>query len=390
LQFPAALSSGENTTVNITYTVNATDPDPLENVVNASYYVPVLLNPVNATANHTVNLLHPNITCSKTANPTSGIVGDIITYNLTVTNTGDVALDRSSIVDSLLGSKTGDFNAVLSVNASESHEYTRALQLTDPDPLDNTVTFDYTVPVLGNPVSCSANASVDIEWGNLTVFKYDCDTLEGLYNWDFTITGPGPCPDGKTNASGYINRTGLVPGLYTVTETLKAGWTNCDPGGTPPYQKQVWVPASGWNYTEFGNFAEFYDLRICKYEDANVNGQRDPAEEGLADWKFHITGPDGYDVWEYTGADGCILLEDVLPGTYVVTETLKPFWYNTTPLTQSIVVSGGVNLLEFGNREQLREIPPMVPTVSEWGIAAMIALFAGLLVWMVGRRRLAS
>jgi hypothetical protein len=34
--------------------------------------------------------------------------------------------------------------------------------------------------------------------------------------------------------------------------------------------------------------------------------------------------------------------------------------------------------------------PPMVPTMDKWGIVAMITLFAGLLVWMVRRRLLAS
>jgi hypothetical protein len=35
-------------------------------------------------------------------------------------------------------------------------------------------------------------------------------------------------------------------------------------------------------------------------------------------------------------------------------------------------------------------VPTMVPTMDKWGIVAMIALFAGLLVWMVRRRLLAS
>jgi hypothetical protein len=34
--------------------------------------------------------------------------------------------------------------------------------------------------------------------------------------------------------------------------------------------------------------------------------------------------------------------------------------------------------------------PPIVPTMDKWGIVTMITLFAGLLVWMVRRRRLAS
>jgi parallel beta-helix repeat protein len=46
---------------------------------------------------------------------------------------------------------------------------------------------------------------------------------------------------------------------------------------------------------------------------------------------------------------------------------------------------------EFQYCRECREAPtpPGVPTVNHWGIVAMIALFAGLLVWRVRRRRLA-
>jgi hypothetical protein len=37
--------------------------------------------------------------------------------------------------------------------------------------------------------------------------------------------------------------------------------------------------------------------------------------------------------------------------------------------------------------DPLSPTPPMVPTISHWGIIAMIAAFIGLLVWIVWRRR---
>ena len=48
---------------------------------------------------------------------------------------------------------------------------------------------------------------------------------------------------------------------------------------------------------------------------------------------------------------------------------------------------------EFQYCPQCREAPPPppgVPTINHWGMVAMITLFAGLLVWVVRRRRLAS
>jgi uncharacterized repeat protein (TIGR01451 family) len=304
--FAPVLAANTSEGHNFTYTTPANATDPMWNNVTAIYTASGLGNVVNATASHSVDLVHPSISCSKTANPTHGPVGTNITYNITVTNTGDVALNKTSVIDTLLGNKTADFAAVLAVNASESHLYYRNLVDSDPPYVNNTVVFHYQVPVLLNDVNCTASASVEVE------------RIEGC-------------------------------------------------------------------------------LEICKFQDANANGIWEPGEPWLAGWEFHVKGPAGYDKWWTTGGDGCIFLDNLVPGTYTVTETLKAGWYNTkpggsAPYKQTVVVPPGEDCpkLEFGNRELLALIPPMVPTVDPWGIGVMIALFAGLLVWTVRRRRLAS
>ncbi|MGB6873472.1 MAG: hypothetical protein WBE46_04945 [Dehalococcoidia bacterium] len=138
-------------------------------------------------------------------------------------------------------------------------------------------------------------------------------------------------------------------------------------------------------------------LEICKFQDSNVNSIWDPGEPWLPDWRFRVTGPAGYDRWVTTGPDGCVVLLDLASGTYTVTEELKAGWYNTKPggdppYEQKVTV--GISLdcarVEFGNREEIRDIPPMIPAMNNWGIIAMITLFAGLLVWTVRRKRLAA
>jgi uncharacterized repeat protein (TIGR01451 family) len=54
--FPATLAIGESKTVTKTYTVKASDPNPLVNVVTAIYVVPTLGNEVTATDSHSVAL----------------------------------------------------------------------------------------------------------------------------------------------------------------------------------------------------------------------------------------------------------------------------------------------------------------------------------------------
>jgi hypothetical protein len=138
-------------------------------------------------------------------------------------------------------------------------------------------------------------------------------------------------------------------------------------------------------------------LQICKFEDANVNGMWDPGEEYLPDWKFEVTGPGNYDMWVTTGPDGCVVLTGLVSGTYTVTEELKAGWYNTLPggdppYEQQVTVTIGTTCarVEFGNREEIQKLPPNIPTLNQWGIIAMIAVFGGLLTWTVRRKRIAS
>jgi hypothetical protein len=138
-------------------------------------------------------------------------------------------------------------------------------------------------------------------------------------------------------------------------------------------------------------------LQICKFEDANVNGMWDPGEEYLPDWRFEVTGPDNFDTWVTTGPEGCVVLTGLVSGEYTVTEELEAGWYNTRPggdppYEQEVIVEVGADCarVEFGNREEIKDVPPMIPTMNEWGIIAMITVFAGLLVWTMRRKRLAS
>ena len=138
-------------------------------------------------------------------------------------------------------------------------------------------------------------------------------------------------------------------------------------------------------------------LQICKFEDANVNGMWDPGEEWLPDWRFEVTGPDNYDEWVTTGPDGCVVLTGLASGEYTVTEELQNGWYNTRPggnppYEQKVTVTIGATCarVEFGNREEIKDVPPNIPTLNQWGIIAMIIVFTGLMVWTVRRKRLAS
>jgi len=102
------------------------------------------------------------------------------------------------------------------------------------------------------------------------------------------------------------------------------------------------------------SYEEVYD----DFHDGIYNQNDDEAVDATGNWWGCIEGP---------GAAGC----DLVSGNVIYDPWL---------------------LDEFQNCRECLEapVPPGVPTVNHWGIVAMIGLFAGLLVWSVRRRRLAS
>ena len=186
----------------------------------------------------------------------------------------------------------------------------------------------------------------------------DDPPLEG---WEFTITGallPQPIvvftgPDGCTEE--IIVPVG--PGgsaTYSVEETLQPGWIQT----TPPTNPVDVVIVAGPNPdVEFGNWCPA-TFKVCKFNDLNGDGQKDPGDPPLEGWEFTITGtllPQPIVV--VTGSDGCTE-EIVVPtdeqgmATYLVEETLQPGWEQTTPATNPFeieVVCGQNPDVEFGD-----------------------------------------
>jgi hypothetical protein len=130
-----------------------------------------------------------------------------------------------------------------------------------------TVQLGWTVTT-DNPQTGTVSDSVGkrLNFGNrqpgiLQIFKFNDLNGNGVYdpsgetplaNWHYTITGPGGySSSGDTDNLGLLTKTslgGLVPGNYTVTETVQAGWnvTTANP------QTEM-VPAGVGKRLDFGN-----------------------------------------------------------------------------------------------------------------------------------------
>ena len=145
--FPSSVAAGTTVTRTYAYTVLASDPDPLPNSVSVSASGHISTATVTGSASCETDITHvPGIDVTKSC-PQTVAFGADITYTITVTNTGNEALENVSVSDALLG---GDITA--------------AFNLPDPLPVGNTVysaDFTYTPGANEDPVVNSVTASGD-------------------------------------------------------------------------------------------------------------------------------------------------------------------------------------------------------------------------------------
>jgi len=179
----------------------------------------------------------------------------------------------------------------------------------------------------------------------------------------FISTVPTATFSSYTADGGYLELPNgvLWSGAYTFVETLKSGWRNTDPGVViPTLTKVVNVPADtpdpGTFMVIFGN-QELGRLDIFKFNDLNNSGAWDPGEPGLNGWEFLVEGTAYSHMGTTTGAGinaGHLIIENLLPGNFTVTEDTQTGWTCTTlnPQTKS-VTAGETTSYTFGNYRPL-------------------------------------
>ncbi|MBN1289214.1 MAG: DUF11 domain-containing protein [Actinobacteria bacterium] len=130
------LGAGESTTLEATYTITGEDPDPLVNTATVTACTPCQ-EEITDTDDHSLEVLNPVVEIIKTG-PESATVGDEITYEFEVKNTGDTPLIDLVVTDDVIGDiGTIDF---LDVGESKTLQAVYAVQEDDPNPLVNTAT----------------------------------------------------------------------------------------------------------------------------------------------------------------------------------------------------------------------------------------------------------
>ncbi|MEM2294205.1 MAG: SdrD B-like domain-containing protein [Nitrososphaerota archaeon] len=234
------LEPDETWTYNSTYTVKDSDPDPLVN--NATVTATYNNQQVSAWDTWTVDILHPAISVTKTADKTKAYAGETITYTIIVTNVGDCPLYNVNVTDTLLDTLLT--NGFLDVGESITFTGTYIVKAGDEDPLMNKVTAEGK-DALGLVVSDDASASVDLV-AKICGYKFHDTNKNGtkdggeeglggwiiqLFRWNGTAWEliNSTTTDSSGFSSGFYCFNGLNTGVYNVTEVLQTGWRNTTP-----------------------------------------------------------------------------------------------------------------------------------------------------------------
>ena len=159
-----------------------------------------------------------------------------------------------------------------------------------------------------DPLAVSLSVQVNAT-GSLKIKKTSEDgVVAGI---TFRVTGNGYDQTATTNDAGELLLQNLLPGTYTVTEQ------NAPERYEPQQPQTVTVTANATAEVQFSNVLKRGSLKIRK-----------TSEDGIvAGITFRVTGTNGYDQTATTNDAGELLLQNLLPGTYTVTEQDAPDRY---------------------------------------------------------------
>jgi len=152
--------------------------------------------------------------------------------------------------------------------------------------------------------------------GGLKIIKISEDNV--VADIEFTVTGKNFKQTVKTNSKGEFVFENLVPGTYTVTESV-------DKRYEPQQPKTVKVEADKTATVTFKNVLKKGDLKIIKTSEDNI----------VADIEFTVIGKN-FKQTVKTDSKGEIVLANLIPGTYTVTESVDERYEDQQPKTVKV------------------------------------------------------
>jgi uncharacterized repeat protein (TIGR01451 family) len=202
-------------------------------------------NPLGASDNASVTILHPKVAVVKTVDPTvvSNLVTNTINVSANVSNTGDAPLSNITVVDSLAGTLTCP-STTLAVGAWMVCTGSYTIPKGTVESYSNDTVNVSATDQFGNPLGASDHASVQILHPAMTVVKVvDPTVVSNLVTNTIDVTanvtntgdaplsnisvvdslaGPLTCPSTTLAVGASMNCTGS----YTIPAGTLASWSN--------------------------------------------------------------------------------------------------------------------------------------------------------------------
>ncbi len=296
-------------------------PDPLVNVVSVNATSP--FEPVNASATHTLDVLNPAIELTKSVSPTKVTDSGDVTYTYEVRNAGDTTL-TVNVVDDKLGLITGPGGIELAPGAS--HTFTKS-GVTIAAPTSNVATATG-VDVLGGEkgtVRAVDRAHVDVD-----ITK----------TWKLTLPDPIPAAsgffvrywvDGEPTDESLADPDG--DGVWMATSVLPYGtvidaWTFFASYGGGEVALRSFESDEGEYLDEARtNDTTFTAGKVsgAKWIDTDLSGDLTFGDAAGPGWTIRLLrGGVAYDSTVTADPSGAYSFGGLLPGSYTLTETLKP------------------------------------------------------------------
>ena len=168
------------------------------------------------------DLAQPGLAVSKSC-PAVAAVGQSITYQITISNSGNEALNNITVQDTILGNLSGSFADTLAAGASETRSFQYTIKATDPDPIVNTVTVNAVGATSGSAVTARDNCTTSVPQVDVGITK-SADAPSGgvapgdTFHYTITVTATG------TAAAQGVTVSDTIPaGLTIVSATFSGG-----------------------------------------------------------------------------------------------------------------------------------------------------------------------
>jgi serine protease AprX len=147
-----------------------------------------------------------------------------------------------------------------------------------------------------------------------------------------------------SDADGHYQFDSLSIGTYVITAELPNGWVQST---EPPGYTIGLLHMADTNGNNFG-FYQYSAIGGTVFSDENRNGIHDETEPGLPGRTVNLTGP--WSTSTQSDSLGNYRFTDIPPGTYTLSESWQPLWFQTLPNnygTYTVAMTSGLDSTNF-------------------------------------------